>query len=190
MKERNINHARNLLDRAVTILPRENKLWYKYVYMEEMLGNISGTRQAYERWMSWEPDEAVWSAYIKLEKRYGEFERARNIFERFTIVHPEASNWIKWAKFEQENGTSDLVREVFGMAIETLGDEFMDEKLFIAYAKFEAKLKEYERGLYISTLWIACRGRSRRCCISNTPRSRSSLVTAREWRMSCSASEG
>ena len=145
MKERNINHARNLLDRAVTILPRVDKLWYKYVYMEEMLGNIPGTRQAFERWMSWEPDEAAWSAYMKLEKRYGEFERARGIFERFTIVHPEARNWIKWARFEEENGTSDLVREVFGLAIETMGDEFMDEKLFIAYARFEAKLKEYER---------------------------------------------
>lgn len=145
MKERNINHARNLLDRAVTIQPRIDKLWYKYVYMEEMLGNIAGTRAVFERWMSWEPDEAAWGAYIKMEKRYSEFERARNVFERFTIVHPEARNWIKWARFEEENGTSDLVREVFGMAIETLGDDFMDEKLFIAYARFEAKLKEYER---------------------------------------------
>jgi crooked neck len=145
MKERNINHARNILDRAVSILPRVDKLWYKYVYMEEMLGNITGTRAVFERWMSWEPDEAVWSAYIKLEKRYGEFDRARNIYERYTIVHPEARNWIKWARFEEENGTSDLVREVYGIAIETLGDEFMDEKLFIAYARFESKLKEYER---------------------------------------------
>lgn len=150
MKERNINHARNLLDRAVTTLPRQDKLWYKYVYMEEMLGNVQGTRAVFERWMKWEPDEAAWSAYIKLEKRYGEFDRARNIFERFTIVHPEPRNWIKWAKFEEENGTSDLVREVFGGAIEALGDDFMDEKIFIAYAKFEAKLKEYERarGIY------------------------------------------
>ncbi|KAK0936233.1 NineTeen Complex (NTC) component [Friedmanniomyces endolithicus] len=145
MKERNINHARNVLDRAVTIMPRVDKLWYKYVYMEEMLGNIAGTRAVFERWMSWEPDEAAWNAYIKLEKRYGEYERARNVFERFTIVHPEARNWIKWARFEEENGTSDLVREVFGMSIETLADEFMDEKIFIAYARFEAKLKEYER---------------------------------------------
>lgn len=145
MKERNINHARNLLDRAVTIMPRVDKLWYKFVYMEEMLGQIPNVRQVFERWTGWEPDEAAWMAYIKLEKRYGEFDRARNIFERFTIVHPEARNWIKWARFEEENGTSDLVREVFGMAIETLGDEFMDERLFIAYARFESKLKEYER---------------------------------------------
>ncbi len=145
MKNRNINHARNLLDRAVTILPRVDKLWYKYVYMEETLGNIPGTRQVFERWLSWEPDEAAWGAYIKLEKRYAEFGRAREIFQRFTVVHPEPRNWIKWARFEEEFGTSDLVREVYGMAIEALGEDFMDEKLFVAYAKYEAKLKEYER---------------------------------------------
>lgn len=145
MKTRNINHARNLLDRAVTILPRVDKLWYKYVYMEEMLGNIPGTRQVFERWMTWEPDEAAWSSYIKLEKRYGEFQRARDIFQRFTIVHPEPRNWIKWTRFEEEYGTSELVREVFGTAVEALGEDFMDERLFIAYARYEAKLKEYER---------------------------------------------
>ncbi|GAB0132351.1 NineTeen Complex (NTC) component [Epichloe bromicola] len=145
MKSRNINHARNLLDRAVTILPRVDKLWYKYVYMEEMLGNIPGTRQVFDRWMQWQPDEAAWSAYIKLEKRYGEFDRARAIFQNFIIVHPEPRNWIKWAKFEEEYGTSELVRDVFGGAVEALGDEFVDERLFIAYARFESKLKEYER---------------------------------------------
>ncbi|KAM0246083.1 hypothetical protein ACHAQJ_010350 [Trichoderma viride] len=145
MKSRNINHARNLLDRAVTRLPRVDKIWYKYVYMEEMLGNIPGTRQIFDRWMQWQPSEAVWSSYIKLEKRYGEFDRARDIFRAFTMVHPEPRNWIKWAKFEEEYGTSDLVREVFGTAVESLGDEFVDEKLFIAYARFESKLKEYER---------------------------------------------
>ncbi|KAI0484769.1 cell cycle control protein [Xylariaceae sp. FL0804] len=145
MKNRNINHARNRFNEAITTLPREDKLWYKYVYMEEMLGNVPGTRQVFERWMAWEPDEAAWSAYIKFEKRYGEFQRARDIFERFTIVHPEPRNWIKWAKFEEEYGTSDMVREVFGAAVEALGDEFVDERLFIAYARFEAKLKEYER---------------------------------------------
>ena len=31
------------------------------------------------------------------------------------------------------------------MAVETLGDSFMDERVFNAYARFEAKLKEYDR---------------------------------------------
>jgi crooked neck len=145
MKERNINHARNLLDRAVTILPRNDKLWFKYVYLEEMVGNVVGVREVFERWMQWEPEESAWGAYIKFEKRQGEYDRVRAIFERFTVVHPEPKNWIKWAKFEEEVGTSDLVREVFGTAIEALGDDFMDERLFMAYAKFEARLKETER---------------------------------------------
>ena len=165
MKSRNINHARNLLDRAVSILPRVDKLWYKYVYMEEMLGNIPGTRQVFDRWMQWQPDEAAWSAYIKLEKRYGEYDRARAIFEAFTQVHPEPRNWIKWAKFEEENGTSELVREVFGSAVEALGDEFVDERLFMAYARFEAKLKEYERARAIY-----------KYALDRLPRSKSALL--------------
>lgn len=144
LKTRNINHARNLLDRAVSRLPRVDKIWYKFVYMEQMLDNIPGARQIFDRWMQWQPDDAAWGAYIKMEKRFGEFDRARDIFRAFTTVHPEPRNWIKWAKFEEEYGTSDMVRDVFGLAVETLGD-FVDEKLFIAYARFEAKLKEYER---------------------------------------------
>ncbi|KAG7143538.1 Pre-mRNA-splicing factor clf1 like protein [Verticillium longisporum] len=160
MKTRNINHARNLLDRAVARLPRVDKMWYKYVYMEEMLGNVPGTRQVFDRWMQWHPDEAAWSAYIKLEKRYGEFDRARDVFRRFITVHPEPRNWIKWAKFEEEYGTSDMVREVFNMAIQEL-DEFADEKLFIAYARYEAKLKEYERSRLIYKIALDKLPRSR-----------------------------
>ncbi|RMZ88557.1 hypothetical protein DV736_g4210, partial [Chaetothyriales sp. CBS 134916] len=165
MKTRNINHARNLLDRAVTILPRVDKLWYKYVHMEELLGNVPGTRQVFERWMNWEPDEAAWMAYVKLEKRYREYDRARDILQRFTVVHPEPRNWIKWAKFEEENGTSSLVREVYGAAIEALGDDFIDEKLFIAYGRYEAKLKEYERARAIY-----------KYALDRLPRSKSNLL--------------
>lgn len=149
MRNRNINHARNLCDRAVTVMPRVDKFWYKYVYMEETLGNIAGTRQVFERWMQWQPDELAWTAYINLEKRYGEVEKARAVFERFTAVHPEPRTWLKWSKFEQDFGDSDNVREVFTLAIDTLGEEFMDEKVFIAYARFETSLKEYERSRVI-----------------------------------------
>ncbi|KAF2857831.1 putative cell cycle control protein cwf4 [Piedraia hortae CBS 480.64] len=165
LKGGNIQHARNLLDRATTILPRVDKLWYKYVYVQEMLGEVAAAREVFERWMGWEPDEAAWAAYIKMEKRYGELDRARNIFERFTVVHPEARNWIKWARFEEENGTADAVREVFGAGIATLGEEFMDEKLFIAYAAFEARLYEYERAREIYKF-----------ALNRMPRSKSTLL--------------
>ncbi|KJR88425.1 crooked neck [Sporothrix schenckii 1099-18] len=179
IKNRNIAHARNLLDRAVTRLPRVDKLWYKYLYVtpyeisadttydnsEEMLGNVSGTRQIFDRWLKWEPAEEVWNAYIRLEKRYNEYERARDIFRSYTIVHPYPRTWIKWAKFEEDFGTSDLVREVFQTAVESLGDEYVDEKLFMSYARFEAKLKEYERARAIYKFGL-----------DNLPRARSMLL--------------
>ncbi|KAK4226936.1 hypothetical protein QBC38DRAFT_479147 [Podospora fimiseda] len=149
IKGRNINHARNLLDRAVTRLPRVPSLWYKYLYVMEMLGDIPGTRQVFDRWMQWHPDENAWAAYIRLEKRYGEYDRAREVFRAFTTVHPEPSTWLKWAKFEEEHGTSDMVREVFQSAIQTIadlmGDDAVDERIFIAFARYEARLGEYER---------------------------------------------
>ncbi|SPQ18997.1 78ed392a-4d69-4ef4-8b9b-1589e1c09182 [Thermothielavioides terrestris] len=171
IKNRNINHARNLLDRAVTRLPRVSKLWYKYVWVMEMLGDVPGTRQVFDRWMKWQPDEDAWNAYIKLEKRYGEYERARQIFDAFTRVHPEPRTWLKWAKFEEEYGTSDMVRDVFQTAIqtiaETLGDDEVDERLFIAFARFEARQREYERARAIYKFGL-----------DNLPRSRSMALHA------------
>ena len=41
-RNRQVNHARNIWDRAVSILPRANQFWYKYTYMEEMLENVAG----------------------------------------------------------------------------------------------------------------------------------------------------
>ena len=51
MRNRFVNHARNVWDRAVSLLPRIDQLWYKYVHMEEMLSNVPGARQIFERWM-------------------------------------------------------------------------------------------------------------------------------------------
>ena len=69
MKHKNINRARNIFDRAVSILPRVDVFWFKYTYMEELLENVAGARQVFERWMKWEPGEEAWAAYIKMENR-------------------------------------------------------------------------------------------------------------------------
>ena len=36
--------------------------------MEEMLGNVAGARQVFERWMAFEPDHQGWMAYIKVRR--------------------------------------------------------------------------------------------------------------------------
>jgi len=149
LKSRNVQHARNLFDRAVTLLPRVDQLWYKYVYLEELLQNVPGARQVFERWMQWEPDDKAWSAYIKLEERYQEHDRASAIYERWIAIRPEPRNWIKWAKFEEERNRVDKAREVFQTAVEFFGDEEEQvekaQAVFGAFARMETRLKEYER---------------------------------------------
>ncbi|XP_062857787.1 crooked neck-like protein 1 [Trichomycterus rosablanca] len=145
MKNKQVNHARNIWDRAITILPRVNTFWYKYTYMEEMLGNVAGCRLAFERWMEWEPEEQAWHSYINFELRYKEVEKARTIYERFVIIHPEVKNWIKYARFEDKHGYIAHGRKVFERAVEFFGEEYIDENLFVAFARFEEKQKEFER---------------------------------------------
>ncbi|KAM3603633.1 uncharacterized protein V6R79_026280 [Siganus canaliculatus] len=145
MKSRQVNHARNIWDRAITILPRVNQFWYKYTYMEEMLGNVAGCRQAFERWMEWEPEEQAWHSYINFELRYKEVDKGRSIYERFVMVHPEVKNWIKYARFEEKHGYIAHSRKVFERAVEFFGEEYVDENLFVAFAKFEETQKEFER---------------------------------------------
>ncbi|XP_054154113.1 crooked neck-like protein 1 [Oppia nitens] len=145
MKAKQVNHARNVLDRAILLLPRVNQLWYKYVYMEEMLANVSACRQVFERWMQWEPELQCWLTYINFELRYKEVDRARHIYARFVTVHPEVNNWIKFAKFEEQNGFIVNAREVYEKSIEFFGDEYCDETLFMAFAKFEENHREYDR---------------------------------------------
>ncbi len=153
LKGRNVQHSRNLFDRAVTLLPRIDQLWYKYVYLEELLQNVPGARQVFERWMAWEPDDKAWQAYIKMEQRYNELDRASAIYERWVAVRPEPRVWVKWGKFEEERGRLDKAREVFQTAVNFYGDnEESIEKaqaIFNAFAKMETRLKEYERARVI-----------------------------------------
>lgn len=53
--------------------------------MEEMLGNVAGSRQVFERWMEWQPEEQAWHSYINFELRYKEVDRARTIYERYIL---------------------------------------------------------------------------------------------------------
>jgi crooked neck len=162
MKNRNVNHARNVLDRATTLLPRMDQFWYKYTYMEETLGDVPKARNVFERWMKWEPKENAWQAYIKMELRYDEKHRARAVYERFVSIHPEPANWIKWARFEEEHNNLgkyiqlavlypcfntlcfllEKCREIYTAALEFLGEEKIDQKVLVAFAKFEMKAKE------------------------------------------------
>ena len=49
MKNKFINHARNVWERACKLLPRVDQFWYKFAYMEEILGNYLGAREIFDK---------------------------------------------------------------------------------------------------------------------------------------------
>lgn len=116
--------------RAVQLLPRIDQLWYKFIHMEEMLGNFQGVRNIFERWMDWEPDMNAWQHFVHFEIRYGEIDRARAIFERFIRCHPKVEAYVRYAKFEVKHGQPSLGRRVYERAFEDLGEDAETEELF------------------------------------------------------------
>jgi len=211
LKSRNVQHARNLFDRAVTLLPRVDQLWYKYVYLEELLQNVPGARQVFERWMQWEPDDKAWQAHIKMEVRYQEYDRASAIYERWVAVRPEPRVWVKWGKFEEERGNLLKAREVFQQALEFFGDEEEQiekaQAVFSAFAKMETRLKEYERARVIykvsrmalfpvithkllsSSRYQGYPARNPQACTPPTPNLRNSMEPDQHWNLPFSESD-
>lgn len=58
------------------------------------------------------------------------------------MVHPEVKNWIKYARFEERHGYVAHSRKVYERAVEFFGEEYVDENLFVAFARFEETQKE------------------------------------------------
>ena len=58
------------------------------------------------------------------------------------IVHPEVKNWIKYARFEEKHGYIAHSRKVYERSVEFFGEEYVDENLFVAFARFEEIQKE------------------------------------------------
>ena len=54
-------------------------------------------------------------------------------------------NWIRYARFEEQNGYTANARNIFERAVEYFGEDHMEERLFVAFAKFEEGCREYER---------------------------------------------
>ena len=58
------------------------------------------------------------------------------------MIHPEVKNWMKYAKFEEKHNYIHSARQIYERAVEFFGEDNMDEKLLIGFAKFEELQKE------------------------------------------------
>ena len=113
MKNKFINHARNVWERAVYYLPREDQFWFKYAYMEEFIGEEEKARDIFSRWMEWCPGEKAWMSFIKFEERMREPENAKAVLYRYLEAFPQLETYLKVAKFEVRNRNRDAARSIF-----------------------------------------------------------------------------
>ena len=56
---------------------------------------------------------------------------------------------MKYAKFEEKHGYVNSARRIFERAVDFFGEENMDEKLLIAFAKFEEAQKEVQTNCHV-----------------------------------------
>lgn len=165
LSHKNVVHARNLLDRAVTTLPRVDKLWFLYVQTEETLKNYQMVRIIFERWLSWNPNPSAWDAYINFEKRYDEYNNAREIYAKYVQIHSSGEIWLKWIDFEMNDVPIDpeqvaRIRNVFELSVDTmLASESLKGDILLAeiinkWSLWEISVKEYERARAIFQLML------------------------------------
>ncbi len=152
---RNVQHARNLYDRAVGILPRIDQLWYKYVHLEELLGNVPGQDRCVERWMFvGNPRRRRGMRTSTSRVRYDEMERASAIWERAVTCHPPPpSSGSDGPSSKRTEATSK--RHVWSSrwrwttSARTRMRWKRPKASLPPFAKMETRLKEYERARVI-----------------------------------------
>ncbi|CAI5758674.1 unnamed protein product [Candida verbasci] len=152
---KNINHARNLLDRATKTLPTINKLWFLYIQTEEMLKNYAMVRQLFEKWLEWHPDYIAWDAYINFESRYEENENVRLLYQRYIKEFGKLEIWNKWIDYELEtNNEVENTRSIFESCIDLNVNKLTEDDVVFAaivskWANWEISQKEYGRAKQI-----------------------------------------
>lgn len=157
LRGKRLNLARNIMDRSVTLLPRLDKLWYKYLLVEEACSSdISVQRLIWERWMRWEPDVQPMLSYIAWEKRHKNdvdddtntknkkcSKRILRIHQIILKVHPKNPiSYLKFVEFLEMEADYASAREIFKLSFNELP---ITSSLLIAFAKFELRRGELER---------------------------------------------
>ncbi|PWA45011.1 crooked neck-like protein 1 [Artemisia annua] len=127
MRNKFLNHARNVFDRAVTLLPRVDKLWSKYIHMEKSLGNVAGAQQIHERWLTWNPDRQACRTEVICKEQHLDRDETEDtivsevICKEQHLDRDETEDTIvskKRFKYEEQSvGNKEMIREVYERAI-------------------------------------------------------------------------
>jgi hypothetical protein len=119
MRNKQIAHARNLWDRAVTILPRVSQFWLKAIHMEGLISSLSSDfilSNFFFFLLSLMVlflicdvvFVGVWDADM-----LGNYARVRDLYERWMQWDPDENAWMAYIKWETRNGELGRVRDIY-----------------------------------------------------------------------------
>lgn len=144
LRNKQFRHALNILDKAVTTLPKDDQMWLKYASVLESLGDFTETRHVFQRWIAWEPPIHAFVAFVDFEVRMKDMTRARSIFERMLLVHPYPESYVRYAEFEIRMRQTARARAVFERGIDIMRQN-IDEPFLMRFAQFEESENEVDR---------------------------------------------
>ena len=145
MKNKFVDHARNIWERVTGLLPRKDQMWYKYIHMEETLGNYARVDLIFQKWMTWEPGKKAWAGYLNFLNRMENPEKARQVLYKYLQCLPMVETYLKVAKWENKHRNLAAAREVYERGVRDLGQKCFVQVYFLSWAKFEGRMREYER---------------------------------------------
>ncbi|RXM27370.1 Crooked neck-like protein 1 [Acipenser ruthenus] len=144
----NIAGCRLVFERWMEWQPEE-QAWHSYINFELRYKEVEKARATYERYILSHEEQGSCCPVIRETKNRmvaAPFGAVVFLYSgTLVIIHPDVKNWIKYARFEEKHGYIAHSRRVFERAVEFYGEDIMDEQLFVAFAKFEEKQKEFER---------------------------------------------
>ncbi|KAL5560851.1 hypothetical protein UlMin_037062 [Ulmus minor] len=126
MKNKFINHARSVWDRAITLLPR-----FSYIKFELQYNKIDWTRAIFERFFQCHPKVGAWIWFAKFELKNGEVGRTRIVYER--------ALFIAFAEFEEWCKELERARCIYKFSLEHIPKGMAKD----LYKKFVALEKQY-----------------------------------------------
>ncbi|KAG9148525.1 hypothetical protein Leryth_025045 [Lithospermum erythrorhizon] len=143
MRNKFVDHSRNVCELAVALFPRVDQLWFKNIHMEEVLDNVEGARLIFEWWMQWQPDQLGWLGFAKFEVKNGEIPRARNVYQRAVdkLADDEDAEllFVAFAEFEEKCKDVEKARCICKSAL----DHIPKGKAEDLYRKFVTFEKQY-----------------------------------------------
>ncbi|KAL9653545.1 hypothetical protein ABK040_000527 [Willaertia magna] len=140
IRNHNIDSARKILDTALKILNKKDKIFKEYIKIEIILGNISKVRELFQELLESNPQQVEnWKHFAELEVHLNETERAISIFE-LAINQPYLDQpeviWRSYIDLEIKLKHFDKVRKLFLRLLE----KTKHLKVWLSYISFERNL--------------------------------------------------